>query len=55
MWLMLPRGAARGRGVGAVLAAIALGLGASQMPRLGDWIDDSVFFVLAGVTIVCGR
>jgi NADH-quinone oxidoreductase subunit J len=52
MWLMLPRGAARGRGVGAVLVAIALGFAASQMPRLGDWIDDSVFFVLAAVTIV---
>jgi NADH-quinone oxidoreductase subunit J len=52
MWLMLPRGAARGRGVGTVLMAIALGLAASRMPTLGNWIDDSVFFVLAGVTIV---
>jgi NADH-quinone oxidoreductase subunit J len=52
MWLMLPRGATRGRGLGAMLAAIALGLAASQMPALGDWVDQSVFFILAAVTIL---
>lgn len=52
MWLMLPRGAAGGRGLGMVLSAIALGLGASQVPRLGDWLADSLFLVLAAVTIV---
>ena len=52
MWLMLPRGTARGRGVGIVLATIALGLGASQVPRLGDWTADGVFLVLAAVTVV---
>jgi NADH-quinone oxidoreductase subunit J len=52
LWLMLPRGTARGRGVGIVMASIALGLGASQVPRLGDWIADGVFLVLAAVTIV---
>jgi len=52
MWLLLPRGTARGRSVGAVLAAIALGLGASRMPWLSDWITQSVFFVLAGVTLI---
>ncbi len=35
-----------------VLAVIALGLGASQMPYLGDWISQSVFSILAGVTMV---
>ena len=35
-----------------VLAVIALGLGASQMPYLGDWIRQSVFSILAGVTVV---
>ena len=52
LWLMLPRGTARGRGIGIVMASVALGLGASQVPRLSDWMADSVFAVLAGVTIV---
>ena len=52
MWLMLPRGTARGRGVGILLASIALGLGASQVPRLGDWLADGVFLILAAITIV---
>ena len=53
MWLMLPRGTARGtRRRAIVLAAIALGLGASQLPRLGDWMADGVFLVLAAVTVV---
>ena len=41
-----------GRGVGIVLATIALGLGASQVPRLGDWMADGVFLILAAVTVV---
>jgi NADH-quinone oxidoreductase subunit J len=52
MWLMLPRGTARGRGVGIVMASVALGLGASQAPRLGDWMADGVFLVLAAVTVI---
>jgi NADH-quinone oxidoreductase subunit J len=52
MWLMLPRGTARGRGTGVVLGAIALGLGASQVPTLGDWMAEGLFLVLAGVTVV---
>ncbi len=52
MWLMLPRGTARGRSVGIVLAGMALGLGASQVPRLGHWAADGVFLTLAGVTVV---
>jgi NADH-quinone oxidoreductase subunit J len=52
MWLMLPRGTARGRGVGVVMASIALGLGASQVPRLSDWMADGVFLILAAITIV---
>ncbi|MGA2798099.1 MAG: NADH-quinone oxidoreductase subunit J [Thermoguttaceae bacterium] len=52
MWLLLPRGGARGRSLGAVLAVIALGLGASQMPYLGDWVSQGVFSILAGVTVV---
>ncbi|MEN6405991.1 MAG: NADH-quinone oxidoreductase subunit J, partial [Thermoguttaceae bacterium] len=52
LWLMLPRGTSRGRGVGMVLAAVALGLGASQMPGIGRWMADAVFWVLAVVTVV---
>ena len=52
VWLMLPRGAARGRMAGAVLTAAALGLGASQLRPLGDWTADGLFYLLAGVTTV---
>ncbi len=52
LWLMLPRGTARGRSAGVVLACIALGLGAAQVPRLSDWAADAVFLILAGITIV---
>jgi NADH-quinone oxidoreductase subunit J len=52
MWLLLPRGGARGRAIGAVLAVIAMGLGASQMPYLGEWIIQGVFSILAVVTVV---
>jgi NADH-quinone oxidoreductase subunit J len=52
MWLLLPRGGARGRAIGAVLAVIAVGLGASQMPYLGDWVSQGLFSILAGVTVI---
>lgn len=52
LWLLLPRGAARGRMTGAVLAAAALGLLASLIPGLGYWVADVVFYILAGVTLV---
>ena len=37
MWLMLPRGTARGPQAGMVLTAVGLGLWVSQLPRLGTW------------------
>jgi NADH-quinone oxidoreductase subunit J len=52
LWLMLPRGNARGRAAGMILAAVALGLGASQLRPLGTWTADGLFYVLAGVTVV---
>jgi NADH-quinone oxidoreductase subunit J len=52
IWLMLPRGAARGRAAGAVLTAAALGLGASLLHPLGEWTADGLFYLLAGVTTV---
>ena len=52
LWLMLPRGDARGRGIGLALGAIALGLGAAQLPLLGQWMADGVFLILAAVTVI---
>ncbi len=52
LWLMLPRGSARGRGIGMVLGAVALGLGAAQLPLFGQWMADGVFLVLAAVTVI---
>ena len=52
MWLMLPRGTAPGRMSGMVLAAVGLGLFCSQIPRLSGLVADSVFLILAGITVV---
>ncbi len=52
MWLMLPRGMARGRLIGAALVAVALGLFASQLAPLEHWVHSSVFFILAAVTVL---
>lgn len=52
LWLMLPRGTKPGRSVGVVLGVIALGLGMSQLPRLGAWMADGAFLILAGVTVI---
>ena len=38
--------------MGVVLGAVALGLGLSQLPRLGQWTADGLFLVLAAVTVV---
>jgi NADH-quinone oxidoreductase subunit J len=52
LWLMLPRGGMPGRALGTLLAAVSLGLVASQIPRLGSWAASGVFYVLAGVTVL---
>ena len=52
LWLMLPRGDARGRGIGMMLGMVALGLGGSQLPGLGQWMADGMFLILAGVTVI---
>ena len=52
LWLMLPRGTHRGRYLGVILAVIALGAGASQLPYLGNWLTDGIFGVLACITVV---
>ncbi len=52
MWLLLPRGAAKGRLAGAALMAVALGMWGLRMPLLPDWLSNGMFFVVAGVTVV---
>jgi NADH-quinone oxidoreductase subunit J len=52
MWLLLPRGAAKGRGIGAVLSIAALGCVSAQLLPLGHWTADVIFCILAGVTVV---
>ncbi|MGD9720287.1 MAG: NADH-quinone oxidoreductase subunit J [Pirellulales bacterium] len=52
LWLLLPRGASPGRALGAVLAAIGLGLFASRIPAVGSWAANFVFYILAGVTVL---
>ncbi|HEX3726415.1 MAG TPA: NADH-quinone oxidoreductase subunit J [Pirellulales bacterium] len=52
MWLMLPRGVAAGRSLGAVFTAAGLGLFASRLPVVGNWAAESVFFILASITVL---
>ena len=52
MYLMLPRGRRWGRAAGAIVGAASLGLLAAQLPLLEDWASQSVFYILAAVTIV---
>jgi NADH-quinone oxidoreductase subunit J len=52
LWLSLPRGRAWGRSLGAVLLAAGLGLFAALSPTLGSWAAESVFYILAGVTVL---
>jgi len=52
MWLLLPRRDARGRAPGVVLGAVSLGLTAAALPGLADWLSQSLFWVLGGVTII---
>ena len=52
LWLLLPRPTSRGRALGVVLAAVSLGMIGAMMPRLGDWMAGSLFYILAGITVV---
>jgi NADH-quinone oxidoreductase subunit J len=52
MWLMLPRGAGKGRWIGAVFGIAALGCLASCLLPLGYWGDNAVFWILAAVTLI---
>jgi NADH-quinone oxidoreductase subunit J len=52
LWLLLPRGAAPGRALGALLVAAALGIYVTRIPGLGSVPADIVFYILAGVTVL---
>ncbi len=52
IWLMLPSAGTRNRWLGIPPAAVALGMLLAGTPRLGDWLADSVFLVMAVVTVV---
>jgi len=54
MWLLLPRGNAGGRWFGGLLGVIGLTMFAAQLTSVGDWLSDSIFAVLAGVTVGAG-
>jgi NADH-quinone oxidoreductase subunit J len=51
VWLMLPRGSAKGRSLGAVLGVIALGFLGSRLLPLGQWSTNAVFWVLSAITV----
>ncbi|MGH7139564.1 MAG: hypothetical protein ACREHD_27780, partial [Pirellulales bacterium] len=54
LWLQLPRGTARGRWWGIVLAAIGVGMLGALVVRFHaeHWIGEAVFFSVAVTTIV---
>ena len=51
VWVLLPNRIPYGKSIGGVLAIVAAGLFASDWPLLGDWTDQAVFWLLAGVTL----
>lgn len=52
MWLLLPRPSVRGRFVGGISAAVAVGLVASRLPALGSLTAQGLFYLIAGITVV---
>lgn len=51
LWLLLPSRLQFGNGVGSLLVAVAGGLFTYDLPRLGNWLDQSVFWILAIITL----
>ena len=52
VWLLLPRGSARGRRLGMIVALVSLGLFGWLAPRVGNWLDESLFLLLAATTVI---
>ncbi|MCI0358674.1 MAG: NADH-quinone oxidoreductase subunit J [Planctomycetaceae bacterium] len=61
VWVLLPNRIPYGKTIGGVLAIVASGLFASDWPLLGNWTDQAVFWLLAGITLgaavgtICSR
>jgi NADH-quinone oxidoreductase subunit J len=51
LWLLLPSRLRFGGRIGGLLVAIAGGLFAADMPLLGPWLDQGVFWLLALITL----
>jgi NADH-quinone oxidoreductase subunit J len=51
LWLLLPTRFRFGRAVGSILVAVGGVLAASDLPLLGNWLDQGVFWLLAAVTL----
>jgi NADH-quinone oxidoreductase subunit J len=51
LWLLLPRGGAAGRALGGTLTLIAAGCWGSQLPGVGNLVGDSLFTIIAGITL----
>jgi len=54
VWVLLPNRVRYGKTIGGALAIVAAGLFASDWPLLGNWTDQAVFWLLAGVTLGAG-
>lgn len=52
IWLVLPRASQRGRVLGLACGVIGLGMFGAQIPRLGDWLNETIFLVLALLTLL---
>src|SRR5271155_1207148 len=52
LWLMLPRGAGRGRWLGVVLGFVALGLFGALGWRPGSGASQWLFWIIAAVTLI---
>lgn len=51
LWLLLPRGTAKGKSIGLLFTTIALGLFAGKLWPLEDLVSDAVFYTMAAVTL----
>jgi NADH-quinone oxidoreductase subunit J len=51
LWLILPARFRLGRSVGGLLVAVSGGLFAYDLPLLGQWVDQGVFWLLAAIAI----
>lgn len=52
LWLLLPRGTNAGKAFGLVCTTASLGLFASRLHLLDNWVSDGLFYSMAAVTLV---